>query len=371
MNSGLFRRLDFSFLAIVLLLIATGVLNLYSASRMEVGETTPVYIKQLYWVGVGLFFMIVTILFDYHFFKRWAYVLYTINLLLLLGLLFIGGNQEETVRWYSIGGVSFQPSELMKLSLILVVARYLSRNMPDDGMRIRDLFIPATMVIVPAILILKEPDLGSAGFLMLLFVTLIFTVRMRRKTLLVLCLSAALMAPLVPLGVYFAWDRIPEYQQDRVRYFLHPELDPDGKGFQIIQSKIAIGSGMLFGRGYMKGTQGQLKFLPEQHTDFIFSVFAEEWGFIGSVLLFAIILALILRSLYIAAEARDIFGAIVALGISTVFLWQSFINIAMTMQFFPVVGIPLPFFSYGGSSMVTTFISVGLLLNIHMRRHMF
>jgi rod shape determining protein RodA len=368
MTHSFIKKLDFSILFVTVMLVGMGIVNLYSATRMEPASVLPVYLKQVYWLGIGIISMVGLALIDYHFFERWGYWIYGASILLLVGLFFLGDRSSGTVRWYTVGPVSFQPSEFMKLSLIFALSKYFSRAMTEDGLRLTDLIIPVCMIAVPAVLVLKEPDLGSAGLLVLLFVTMIFAIKMRPGTLVTLILVGAASA--TPIA-YFGWKFLKPYQRQRILTFLDPNLDPLGSGYHIIQSKIAVGSGGFFGKGFMNGTQGLLKFLPEQHTDFIFSVLAEEWGFIGAVIVVVLFFVLILRGLAVAREAKDFFGGAVALGIATLFLWQFFINIGMATGIFPVVGIPLPFLSYGGSSLVASLCSVGLLLNIYMKRKIF
>jgi rod shape determining protein RodA len=368
MTYSFIKKLDFSILFLTAVLVGVGIINLYSATRLEAASPLPVYLKQLYWLGLGTIVMVCTAIVDYHFFERWGYWIYAANILLLVGLFILGDRTSGAVRWYSIGPVSFQPSEYMKLSLIFALSKYFSGRMTEDGLRLTDLLVPTFMIAVPALLILKEPDLGSAGLLVLLFLTLVFAVKMRLKTLLTLVFLGAVSAPPI---VYFGWKFLKPYQRQRILTFLDPNLDPLGSGYHIIQSKIAVGSGGLVGKGFMNGTQGLLKFLPEQHTDFIFSVLAEEWGFIGAAIVVGLFLVLIVRGLGVAREAKDFFGGAVAMGIATLLLWQFFINIGMATGIFPVVGIPLPFLSYGGSSLVASLCAVGLLLNIHMKRKIF
>lgn len=368
MKYSLARRLDFSILLLTALLVGVGIANLYSATRLEPGAPLPIYLKQIYWLGLGVMVMLCTVLVDYHFFERWGYWIYAVNILLLAGLFIFGDKSSGTVRWYTIGPVSFQPSEYMKLSLVLALSKYFSSTMTEEGLRLTGLIIPALLIAVPAALILKEPDLGSAGLLVLLFLTMVFTVKMRPKTLFSLIITGAAAAGPI---VYFGWKFLQPYQRQRILTFINPNLDPLGSGYHIIQSKIAVGSGGLVGKGFMNGTQGLLKFLPEQHTDFIFSVLAEEWGFIGSVIVVGLFFVLIFRGLTVARQAKDFFGGAVATGIASFFLWQFFINIGMATGIFPVVGIPLPFLSYGGSSLVASLIAVGLLLNIHLRSKIF
>ncbi len=368
MTKDLMKRLDFSLLLVTLTLVGIGIFNLYSATRMEPALAVPIYLKQIYWLGIGFFIMAVTFFLDYHFFERWAYWIYLGTLALLVGLFFFGDRGAGAVRWFTFGPISFQPSELMKLSYIFAVGKYLTDRSTEDGLRLTDLVVPTLLAVIPAALILKEPDLGSAGLLILLFVTMIFAIRMRIGTLLSLVFLGVVTAP---PALYFGWEFLKPYQRQRIMTFLKPELDPLGAGYHIIQSKIAVGSGGLFGKGYMAGTQGMLKFLPEQHTDFIFSVLAEEWGFIGSVVVVGLFLFLVLRGLAVAREAKDVFGGVTAMGISIFFLWQFFINISMATGIFPVVGIPLPFLSYGGSSLAVSLFAVGLLLNIYRKRMIF
>lgn len=368
MKRDLLKRLDIYILSTALILVLIGILNLYSASRTEELSSVPVYIKQLYWVGIGLLAMAAAVVFDYRLFEKWAYTIYFLNISLLILLIYFGDRVGNVTRWFTFGPFSFQPSEFMKISLILAIGCYISRHIQTEGLRIRDLIVPSIMAAVPVLLIVMEPDLGSAGLIVLIFSTIIISIKMRPKTLISMILIVVLC---LPPGLYFGWGFLKPYQKQRIMAFLNPELDPLGSGYHIIQSKIAVGSGRLFGRGYLGGTQSQLKFLPEQHTDFIFSVFAEEWGFIGSVVLLGLFAFLILKGLFIAREARGAFGQIVALGISAMFLWQSFVNIGMATGIFPVVGIPLSFLSYGGSSLVTMLMGIGLLVNIHMRRHIF
>jgi rod shape determining protein RodA len=368
MTYSFFKKLDFSILMTTAILVGVGIINLYSATRLEPASPLPVYLKQMYWLGLGSILMLCVALVDYHFFERWGYWIYAANIVLLIGLFFLGDRSSGTVRWYTIGPVSFQPSEYMKLSLIFALSKYFSGAMTEDGLRLTDLLIPTFLIAVPLVLVLKEPDLGSAGLLVLLFLTMVFSIKMRLKALLTLVLMGVVSAPPI---IYFGWKFLKDYQRQRILTFLDPNLDPLGSGYHIIQSKIAVGSGGLFGKGLMNGTQGLLKFLPEQHTDFIFSVLAEEWGFIGAVIVVGLFFVLIVRALTIARGAKDFFGGAAAMGIATIFLWQFFINIGMATGIFPVVGIPLPFLSYGGSSLVASLIAVGLLLNIYMKHKIF
>ncbi|MBN1574108.1 MAG: rod shape-determining protein RodA [Deltaproteobacteria bacterium] len=360
--------MDTVLLTAVVIILLVGILNLYSASRMEEISAVSLYIKQIYWAALGLSLMFVTMFIDTRFFERWAYGIYLVSVFFLVAVLFFGDRTGGAARWFALGPISFQPSEFVKVSMILALGRYLQKNMPVDGITIRHLLIPAILAVVPTVLIIKEPDLGSAGLIVLVFGTLLIAVKMRPKTAAAVILTG--VVSMFPAFI-FGWRFLKPYQRQRILTFFRPDTDPLGSGYHIIQSKIAVGSGKIIGKGYMHGTQSQLQFLPEQHTDFIFSVLAEEWGFIGSIVLLVLFCIIVLRGFHIARSARDVFGAVVAVGISIIIMWQSFINIGMATGIFPVVGIPLPFLSYGGTSLVTMLIGVGLLLNIYRRRNIF
>jgi rod shape determining protein RodA len=272
----------------------------------------------------------------------------------------VGGGSR---RWITLGPVSIQPSEFMKLAIVLVLARYFSRTRPA-GLGLREAFIPLALTAVPAAAILAQPDLGSAAILVIVAVTMLVLGGVRLRWL------AAMVAPLL-VAAPLLWGHLKAYQQRRILTFLDPDMDPLGAGYHVIQSKIAVGSGMIWGKGFLQGTQNHLNFLPEQHTDFIFSVFAEEWGFVGGLLLASLYLTVVLRGLVIAAHARDRFGVLLVLGVTSVVFWQAVINVGMTTGLLPVVGIPLPFFSYGGSSVLCLLAGIGLAMNVSMRRHFF
>jgi rod shape determining protein RodA len=260
-----------------------------------------------------------------------------------------------------MGPVSIQPSELAKIAVIIILARYYSKHANIGGLNLRELFIPFVLAIIPFILIVKQPDLGTGMIVLLIAGSMTIFVKIERRSLLCIITSCTIVVPLV-------WFFLKGYQKQRILTFLDPERDPLGAGYHVIQSKIAIGSGMISGKGFLKGTQNALAFLPEQHTDFIFSVLAEEWGFVGAFLLLCLFLIFIIWGLNIAYRCREPFGTIIAVGVTAMIFWQVFINIAMTMGLMPIVGVTLPFISYGGSSVITTMICVGLLLNISMRR---
>jgi len=217
---------------------------------------------------------------------------------------------------------------------------------------------------VPAAAILAQPDLGTVAILGIVSLTMLMLGGIRLRWFVLLGVAVAVAAPV-------AWPHLKGYQQKRILTFVHPEMDPRGAGYHVLQSKIAVGSGMTWGKGFLRGTQNQLNFLPEQHTDFIFSVFAEEWGFVGALVVLALYLALVLRGIVIASRARDRFGVLLVLGLTAIVFWQAVINVGMTTGLLPVVGIPLPFFSYGGSSLLCLLIGIGLTMNVSMRRYYF
>jgi rod shape determining protein RodA len=251
----------------------------------------------------------------------------------------------------------------VKVAVIITLASYYSKNAYTRGFTLRQLFTPVILVLIPFALIVRQPDLGTALLIVLIAGSMTVFVKIERRSFLYLVATGMVTIPLV-------WFFLKDYQKQRILTFLNPDRDPLGAGYHIIQSKISIGSGMLAGKGYLKGTQNALSFLPEQHTDFIFSVLAEEWGFVGSAILILLFLLLIIWGLNIAHSCRDPFGTIIAVGISAMIFWQVFVNIGMVMGLMPVVGVPLPFISYGGSSIATMMIAVGLLINVSMRRFM-
>lgn len=361
----LFTNFDWTLLAVVLIITAFGVINIYSASASYKDIGTPYYLKQTYWIVAGLILCLTVCSLDYHMLEDFAYWLYGAVLLLLVMVLLVGKTSMGATRWIDLGFFNMQPSEPMKIVIIMTFARYFSRYPTFKGLTLQELLYPLLILGIPALLIMKQPDLGTGGMVTLIGGTMLLYVGVRWTAL------ASLFAAAVPI-VFFAWNfALHDYQKKRVYNFLNPELDPLGSGYHIIQSKIAVGSGATFGKGFMQGTQSQLRFLPEQHTDFAFSVFAEEWGFVGGLLILALYLFLILWGLGIAKRCNDRFGSLLAVGVTAMLFWHIIINMGMVIGLLPVVGVPLPFFSYGGTSMVTSMVGVGILLNISMRRFMF
>ncbi|MFQ5893575.1 MAG: rod shape-determining protein RodA, partial [Nitrospinota bacterium] len=279
----------------------------------------------------------------------------------LVYVLFFGPVVGGAKRWLVLGPVRCQPSEFMKVALVLVLARYLAEARKEEALSFRHLVLPALLVAVPVVLIAMEPDLGTAAMLGLVAGGMVLVAGVKRRALVIV--MAAVLATMP-----FGWTMLKDYQKSRLLTLLDPTSDPLGAGYHTIQSKIAIGSGGLLGKGLMQGTQGRLNFLPAQHTDFIFSVLAEEIGFVGSVFLLLLFLGFLLKGIEVAFQAKDRFGALTAVGLTWMLTLYITFNIGMTLGLFPVVGIPLPLVSYGGSSLVATMVAVGLLLNIKLRK---
>ncbi|MFP3980518.1 MAG: rod shape-determining protein RodA [Desulfobacterales bacterium] len=358
----LIQYFDWWLLALTLLLGAIGILMIHSA--VNAGEHNPmggIYVRQIFWFAGGLGLMVLSFLFSYKQLDRWSPVIYGVCIILLVLVFFFGRTIGGSARWLDLGPFTLQPSEPAKLAVILILARYYARRAKPGGLGARELLPAALLVGVPFALIVVQPDLGTAGLLVLIAASMTFFVKIERKTFVSLLVLALIVLPL-------GWFMLEDYQRTRVMMLFFPETDALGAGYHVLQSKIAVGSGMLFGKGYMDGTQNILSFLPEQHTDFIFSVLAEEFGFIGSVSLLLLLLLLILFGLNIAHGARDAFGTILAVGITAMIFWQGVINVGMVMGVMPVVGMPLPLISYGGSSLVTVLLAIGLLMNVSMRR---
>ncbi len=359
------RRLDgfdLRFLAVVVAILSLGVVTIYSVTYTQ-GGTLAFYLKQLMWVGLGGAAFVVMWVVDYHKIARLSYVLYGIILVLLLVVLMMGKTSRGAQRWIPIGPFAFQPSEFAKLVLILVLASYYAAA-PRTGWMQRVL-IPGAIMLPGLLLILKQPDLGSGLSFLAVYAAMLLVVGMRSKALGIILLFSLMLFPFV---WEITWTSLHDYQRQRVLTFVDPDYDPAGKGYHAMQSRIAIGSGELTGKGLYGGTQSQLKFLPEGHTDFIFAVYAEEWGFLGVVVLLILFIVLIMLSVEVALRAKDLLGSLLAAGVVAMLCFCMVVNIGMTAGMFPIVGIPLPLMSYGGSATIMTLASLGLLLNVKRRR---
>jgi len=348
-------HLDIPLLVCLLALAGTSLFVLYSAS----GQNMDIIERQTVRLLIGFIIMLALAQINAATLIRWTPVIFTIGVLLLIAVLVFGETGKGAQRWLDIGIARFQPSEIMKLAVPMMVAWYLNEQaLPPKMGR---LFVAALMIIVPTLLIIKQPDLGtailvaSAGVLVLLFAGIQWQL---------LAAFGAIVAASAPV----LWHTMHEYQRQRVLTFLNPEQDPLGSGYHIIQSKIAIGSGGLYGKGWLNGTQSQLNFLPERSTDFIFAAYAEEFGLLGIVLLLIAYLLIIVRGLLIAAQAQDTYTRLLAGSLIMTFFIYVFVNIGMVTGLMPVVGLPLPLVSYGGTSMVTLMAGFGILMSIHTHR---
>lgn len=358
----LFSNFNWWYFALIILISALGVVVIYSANhnRPEV-FFRHLYIKQIYWILYGLAAMLTAVIIPYRYFSRYAYHIYFLTLVALVYVLLFGVVASGAKRWIYVGPISIQVSEFAKISLILALAKYFESGKGNEKYQLRDLIIPTILTGLIGFLIALQPDLGTAMIILFILFVFIVSIELNPKTLVGIFASGIALAP-------FLWFFLKDYQKTRVRTLFNPEMDPLGAGYHAIQSKIAIGSGGFWGKGFLAGTQSRLNFLPEKHTDFIFSVFAEEMGFIGVTVLLVLYILLILKGLNIAFRSAERFGLLVGLGITGGISFYIIFNIGMTIGIFPITGIPLPLLSYGGSSLITNFFALGLLLNIEIRR---
>lgn len=388
----------------VVLLLVFGLLTVFSASyNPEEQGMSSFFERQVIWVLLGLIACGIGFFTPLNIIKGSVFALYGFLILLLLLLEVIPHGSSSSTRWFSFGFVQFQPSEFMKPILVLTLARFLTDRFerPND---IRTLALYFSLVLLPFALVLKQPDLGTSLVFIAVTIPLLYWRGLSPLIIFILCspffsfiasfnfwsfffviilISAVIYLSKRTSLIFWAvfglnifvgilapilWNKLHDYQQKRVLTFLGLITDPKGVGYQIIQSKVAIGSGGLFGKGFLEGTQTQLRFLPAQHTDFIFSVLAEEWGFGGSILFLAILFLFLQQTLKIASAIKDPFASLVVVGFVTIFGFQAFVNIGMTLGIMPVTGIPLPFISYGGSSMISSMLMVGIIANISRSR---
>ncbi|MBC8258725.1 MAG: rod shape-determining protein RodA [SAR324 cluster bacterium] len=361
-DQRLLANIDWTLCFLVLLISGVGLVALSSATVGTPGQEDYL-MQQVYRIVAGIGVIIMTQLIHYRNWARLGFVLHLVVIGLLVLVLFYGtgGPGAPVQRWLKVGPFFFQPSEFSKFTLILALSHHFRDFEKPKGDWLWMVW-PLALMVVPVALIIKQPDLGTAMLLVIVFAPIIFLMGIRFKTIFVLGVFSLASLPIVWLF------GLKSYQKGRILTFLDPERDPLGSGYHIIQSKIAIGSGGLFGKGFGEGTQGQLNFLPAHHTDFIFSVFSEEWGFVGAMLVLVLFLMLALWSLAEVLKAKNRVSAIQIIGIVSIIISHVLINIGMTTGLMPVVGVPLPFFSYGGSSMLSMMFGIGLLLNIRMRR---
>ena len=368
MGNDYFRlreRFDWPLFISAALIAVIGIVNLYSATSVYSGARAEQYVNQVYWLVAGGIFAVFAASIDYRHFERLGYIVYSIGVFCLILVFVLGRDVRGSARWIILGSFQFQPSEFMKLGLAIALAKFLHDDPRGEGRTLKDLIIPALLTIVPVVLILKQPDLGTGIILILIFFSIALLIRLRWESMAML---GGITAVIVPLVWSFG---LKDYQRQRVTSFLNPEADLRGAGWQAHHARVAIGNGGLFGQGYMRGTQNQFKFLPDQYSDFPFPVFAEDWGFVGGVLLLGLYGFLSIWAIRVASQSKDRFGAALAVGIGSMIFWQAFINLGMVLGLLPVVGVTLPLFSSGGSSVLTVLIGIGLLMNVSMRRNYF
>ena len=356
------QNFDWALLGIIVLLASMGLVNLYSATHVA-GEMSDEVRRQLLALALGGTGALVAAVVDYRNHERLAFPIYMFSLGLLALTLFIAPVTRGSQSWLFGGRV--QPAELAKLGLVLALARYFHRNPPGEITRLRDLLWPVAIIAGPVGLIVLQRDMGVALLTLLVGSTYLILARIPVRAW--LGVGALAVAALAALWTF----ALADYQKERVLTVVDPGRDPLASGYQATQSRIAIGSGGLLGTGYMEGTQTQLRFLPTQHTDFAFSVVAEEWGFVGSTVVLLVYLALLFWGLMVARSSKDAFGGLIAVGVVGCMFWPAALNVAMVLGLAPVIGVPLPLFSYGGSSLVVTLVLLGLLLNVSMRRYVF
>lgn len=366
MDRRLFSHLHWGLIICVLCLFFTGVVNLYSASgtRLEGGITfSDFYQKQLIWGGIGLVAMFLAMCFDYRKLRNLAWMFYFLSLLLLVCVPIIGKTVMGAKRWLDFGFITIQPSEIAKLAVLVLTARLLSRDGEPLGWK--EFFYVLAIGLIPCVLVLLQPDLGTTCLILFILGGMIIFHGIRSYVL-----KTCLLV--LPCAAAFMWFvGMHDYQRQRIFSFLNPDNDPRGSGYHILQSRIAIGSGEIWGKGFGEGTQSQLRFLPERHSDFAVAVFGEEWGFIGCVALVTLFCLFLLAIFSTAAQAKDRFGSMLVVGVFFYFFCQIFINMGMVIGLMPVVGVPLPFISYGGSATVVNFALIGIVLSVSMRRFMF
>lgn len=366
MDRRLVENMNWHLLAVVMALMIIGLVNLYSAVYFwGEGVSQALFWSQLIWMVIGGAVMIVLSFVDYRLFLRLSIPLYAVSILLLALALIMGSEVRGTQGWLKLGPVNLQPAEFAKIAYIIILARYYTNNPGFEGYGFWELLKPLILMLVPCGLIIMQGDLGSSLFLVLIFSSVAFFARIRRRTLIALTLLGVLSV----VGIY-AYG-LKDYQRERITTFMHPESDVRGSGYHLMQSKIAVGSGRVFGKGYLKGNINKLRYLPERHTDFIFPVFAEEWGFAGGVVLIGLYASLLLMALDIARRAKERFACFLAIGIAMMLFWQMAINLGGVLGLMPLTGVTLPLMSYGGSSVVAVLASLGILMNISKRRFMF
>ena len=364
---NLWKRIDWNLVFTILVLNFVGLVNLYSATHgPHSSEVAGLFVNQIIWLTVGWSVFFIATFVDYQIISRLAYIFYGLNLLAIIYVTLHGDVALGAQRWINFGFFKYQPSETIKLCLIMILAKTLSKNSPDGpGLGIRELFVPLILIGIPLVFIVEQPDLGTSMMVAAISGTLLIFMKLRRWILVSIVGAVIIAAPVM-------WNYVlRDFQKNRILNFINPTKDPRGSGYNAIQSRIAVGSGKLVGKGFRKGTQSQLEFLPERHTDFIYSVLSEEHGFVGSVLTLILFCVLFILMIRVASTAREKFGALLVVGVLGYVFWHMFVNIGMVIGLLPIVGVPLPLLSYGGSSMLTTMAGLGIVSSVAYRRYIF
>ncbi len=403
MQKNKFLSLDFTLVILIACLVSIGLIAVYSATHIAVQSSGEYFTKQLTLAIIGFTIMISITFIPFRYIQRSSYIFYGISIILLIFVIIFGSRGYGVERWLAVGSIKIQPSEFCKLATIMAVANYISKSDVDVN-KFKSFLIVIGLIVVPFVLIVKQPDLGTSlvflaiilpllywsGLnwfylfviitpLITLFLSFNFYAFLSWMILISIILIISKQKPIILIGVFLLhifvglitpilWGQLKPYQQQRILTFANPEADPQGAGYQIIQSKVAIGSGGIWGKGFLEGTQTQLRFLPAQHTDFIFSVIGEEWGFSGVLVVLTLFTLILLYLIYLAGMVRSKFSSLVIIGIATVLFFHIVVNIGMTIGLAPVTGLPLPFISYGGSFLLSIFLMMGVIMNFSMNR---
>ena len=360
-ESALFSKFSKINWILVLLICCAGSLGFATLYSSAGGDLHPWALPQIVRFSAGFFIMIIFALIDINFWFRNAYIIYFILFLAVLSVEFFGISGMGAKRWVDLGITRIQPSEMMKLGLLLAISRYFHGLSMDQVKKTIFLFVPIILVILPTIVVLSQPDLGTGVILILIGISIFFIAGVQIWKFILVLIASVIATP-------YLWNFLHSYQQERILAFFNPDKDPLGSGYQIAQSKIAMGSGGVSGKGFLEGTQSHLHFLPETQTDFAFTMIAEEFGFVGGLVLLAIYIMILIYVFSIAMRSKNHFGRMVAIGVSTAFFLYFFINIAMVTGLIPIVGVPLPFISYGGSSLITLMASFGIVMSVYVHR---
>lgn len=358
-NERHFFSFDWLLMLTVLALTAVGLIAIWSTTDGTV--LSPYFSRQLAYAGIGLALFLVLLYFDYHVYSDYVSLVYAAALVVLGFVLLVGSSVHGNKSWIPVAGFAFQPSELVKIVVVVALAKYYSES-ERDSLDLKELLIGAAIVLVPMTLVVLQHDLGTAVTFVPIYVVLSFVAGVRRGHLAIALIAAVLAVPLV-------WMSLQDYQKGRIEMVLSPEKSPRGLGYQALQSEIAIGSGRFLGKGFRQGSQGQLGFLPARHTDFVFAVWAEERGFLGSAGVLGLFFLMSIRLLRAAREAKDRVGGMIVIGVLGLILFHVMINIGMVVGLMPIAGIPLPFVSAGGSSLISCFAAISICANIRMRRY--